>query len=192
MRIGSIRQWPARWAASWRQNWVSHLGTLLMFLVLYAGIHAWQTRSVPSGAAPVFSAPLAGPQVTGSAAAGTVSLASWQAAHPGQAVALHFWADWCPICRAEEHSVSRLSQDWPVLSVAMQSGDAARVQRVLTQRQLAWPTAIDADGQIAKRYGLAAVPALVVIDPQGQIRFATVGYTSEIGMRLRLWWAQTF
>jgi hypothetical protein len=33
---------------------------------------------------------------------------------------------------------------------------------------------------------------LVVVDSHGQIRFAEVGYTSEVGMRLRLWWAQTF
>jgi len=190
MRI-SPSQWPARWMASWRQNWVSHLGTLALFLVLYFGIHAWQTRSIPSGAAPVFSAPLADPQATGGTLS-TVDLANWRAAHPGQAVALHFWADWCPICRTEEHSISRIDRDWPVLSVAMQSGNAARVQAILTQRDLAWQTAIDSDGLIAKRYGLASVPALVVIDPQGQIRFAAVGYTSEVGMRLRLWWAQTF
>ncbi|MDO8450312.1 MAG: redoxin domain-containing protein [Rhodoferax sp.] len=188
MNVDKLRRWPGRWLAQLRQNWKSHLGTLLMFLLLYAGIHAWQTRSVPSGVAPTFSAPAAGPQ----AGSGTIDFASWRASHPGQAVALHFWADWCPICRTEENSVSRISRDWPVLSVAMQSGDAARVQGVLTRRQLDWHTAIDVDGQIAKRFGLASVPALVVVDSHDQIRFAEVGYTSEIGMRLRLWWAQTF
>ena len=188
MRLDRLLGWSARWLASMHQNCKSHLGTLLMVLVLYGGIHAWQTRSVPSGPAPTFTAPAAGPQ----AASGTIDLASWRAAHPGQAVALHFWADWCPVCRTEEHSVSRIIRDWPLLSVAMQSGNAARVQAVLTKRGLDWHTAIDADGQIAKRYGLASVPALVVIDPQGQIRFAEFGYTSEIGMRLRLWWAQNF
>lgn len=188
MNSPQLSGWPGRWLVQLRKNWKSHAGTLLMFLLLYAGIHAWQTRSVPSGAAPTFSAPAAGPQ----AASGSTGFDSWRAAHPGQAVALHFWADWCPICRTEENSVSRISRDWPVLSVAMQSGDAARVQGVLTRRQLDWQTVADPDGQIAKRYGLASVPALVVVDAQGQIRFAEVGYTSEIGMRLRLWWAQTF
>lgn len=188
MNLHKLRSWPGRWLAQLRQNWKSHLGTLLMFLLLYAGIHAWQTRSVPSGPAPAFSAPAAGPQT----ASGAIDFDSWRATHPGQAVALHFWADWCPICRTEENSVSRISRAWPVLSVAMQSGNPAHVQNVLTRRQLDWHTAVDPDGQIAKRYGLASVPALVVVDAQGQIRFAEVGYTSEIGMRLRLWWAQTF
>jgi thiol-disulfide isomerase/thioredoxin len=143
---------------------------------------------VPNGPAPDFSAPAIGSQAGNEA----LQFASWRAAHSGQAVALHFWADWCPICRTEENSVSRLSRDWPVLSVAMQSGDPVHVQSVLTRRELGWHTAIDADGQIAQRYGLSAVPALVVVDAQGQIRFVELGYTSEIGMRLRLWWAQTF
>lgn len=188
MNFNKLASWPGRWLTGLRQNWKSHLGTLLLFVLLYAGIHAWQTRSVPSGVAPAFSAPAAG----SIAASGTVDFDRWRATHPGQAVALHFWADWCPICRTEEHSVSRINRDWPVLSVAMQSGDAARVQGVLTRRQLVWNTAIDADGDIAKRYGLASVPALVVVDAQGFIRFVEVGYTTEIGMRLRLWWAQTF
>jgi thiol:disulfide interchange protein len=177
-----------RWLSRFRHNWKSHAATLLIFLLVYAAIHAWQTRSVPKGTAPTFSAPAAGPQ----AASGMIDFAAWRAAHPGQAVALHFWADWCPICRTEENSFNRINRDWPLLSVAMQSGDATRVQGVLTRRQLDWHTAVDPEGQIAKRFGLTSVPALVVVDAQGQIRFAEVGYTSEIGMRARLWWAQTF
>lgn len=186
MKLDKLRSWPGRWLARLRQNWKSHLGTLLVFLLVYAGIHAWQTRNVPSGVAPTFSAPAAGPQ----AGSGTIDFASWRASHPGRAVALHFWADWCPICRLEEDSISAVQRDWPLLSVAMQSGDAARVQGVLNQRRLDWATAIDADGQIARRYGLASVPAFIVVDAQGQIRFAELGYTTGIGMRLRLWWAQ--
>jgi len=29
---------------------------------------------------------------------------------------------------------------------------------------------------------------MVVIDAQGRLRNPTAGYTSEIGMRLRIWW----
>ena len=119
-----------------------------------------------------------------------LSLAQWRAAHPGQPVALHFWAEWCPICKLEEHSVSRVSRDWPVLTVAMQSGDVAAVRRVLGQRSLEWATVIDPDGSVAASYGFRAVPAFVAIGSDGRIRATSVGYTSEIGMRLRLWWAR--
>lgn len=188
MSTQQARSWPARWLTSLRQNWKSHALTLLLLVLVLAAVQAWKTRDVPSGRAPAFSAPAADLRN----ASGLVDFDAWRESHPGRAVALHFWAEWCAICRAEEHSISRVQRDWPLLGVAMQSGDAAQVQAVLQKRGLDWRTAIDADGQIARRYGLSSVPAFVVVDAQGRIRFAEVGYTSELGMRLRLWWAQSW
>lgn len=188
MSIKQTSSWLGRWLVSLRQNWKSHALSLLLLVLVFAAVQAWQTRDVPAGLAPAFSAPAADLRN----ASGLVDFHAWRQSHPGRAVALHFWADWCPICRAEQHNISRVQRDWPLLGVAMQSGDAARVQAVLKQRQLDWLTAIDADGQIARRYGLQSVPAFVVVDAQGRIRFAEVGYTSELGMRLRLWWAQSW
>ena len=163
-----------------RVRWRSHLTTLAMMVVALVAAHFWQTRNVPSGPAPDFSA------LAVSAQDGAVmSLAQWRAAHPGQPVALHFWAEWCPICKLEEHSVSRVSRDWPVLTVAMQSGEAETVSRVLAERGLDWPTVVDADGALASRYGLHGVPALVVLDADGDIRSVSLGYTTGFGLRAR-------
>lgn len=152
-----------------------------MVLAVLWGVNAWQTRNLPTGPAPNFTANMANGSST--------TLEAWRAKYPDQVVALHFWADWCPICRTEENSVSRLSRDWPVLTLAMQSGDAAKVRGVLTKRQLDWQTAVDPQGQTTHAYGFGGVPAFVVIDKQGRISSATMGYTTELGMRLRLWWA---
>jgi thiol-disulfide isomerase/thioredoxin len=187
MKLNTLLHRPAHWLAAWARNWKSHALTLLVFLLAYAAIHEWQTREIPGGTAPAFSAPAAGQSTPG-----VIHLEDWRQSHAGRAVALHFWADWCPICRMEENSISRLQQDWPVLGVAMRSGDAARVQAVLNRRSLAWLSVVDPDGALAGRYGLSSVPAFIVLDAQGRIRFAEVGYTTEAGMRLRLWWAQTF
>ncbi len=168
-----------------RRQWKSHLITLALALAVVLGVNAWQTRHVPDGAAPEFTAPLAGTDAA-------LTLAQWRAQHPGRAVALHFWADWCPICKLEEGSVTAVQQDWPVLAVAMRSGDAGKVARVLAQRQLPWPSVVDADGRLSASYGLKAVPAFIVLDAEGHIRHAAVGYTTEAGMRLRLWLAQHF
>jgi thiol-disulfide isomerase/thioredoxin len=159
-------------------RWVAEIG--LVVSVLFA-VQWWQARDVPSGPAPAFAAPMADGR--------SGSLAGWRAAHPDKTVALYFWADWCPICKAQEGSVDALRADFPVLTVAMQSGNAAAVAKVLRERGLDWPTAIDADGSIAARFGLHGVPALVVVDGRGAIRSVMVGYTTELGMRLRLWWA---
>ncbi|UJW83637.1 redoxin domain-containing protein [Hydrogenophaga sp. SL48] len=159
-----------------------------MVLVIFAGAQAWQTRHVPSGLAPDFALTLIQPDGSHT----DTTLATWRTAHPGQPVALHVWADWCPICRTEEHSVTRLSRDHPVLTVAMQSGPADKVRKVLVQRQLPWATAVDPRSEIARALGVASVPAFMVVDAHGRLRTPTAGYTSELGMRLRLLWARFF
>ncbi len=147
-------------------------------------VHLWQTRQVPSGPAPAFSAPA----VAGQPGA-ELSLAQWRAAHAGRPVALHFWADWCPICRLEQDHVTRVAADWPVLTVALRSGEAGAVRRALAERGLPWAAVVDPRGEIAAAYGVRAVPAFIVIGPGGELRASSVGYTSALGMRLRLWWA---
>ncbi len=173
---------------SWAENWKSHLGTLLMVLGIVVGMHLWQTRDVPKGAEPELA-------FTFLEADGTqrpMTLAQWRERHPGQAVALHVWAEWCPICRAEEHNIQRLLKSQPVLTIAMQSGPPEAVARVLRQRGHGWPTAVDPRGELARALGVRSVPAFVVLDDQGRLRAASVGYTSELGMRARLWWARWF
>lgn len=158
---------------------------VLLALAVLLGAQLWQTRQVPTGAAPDFSAPAVLP----AGRTAELSLAQWRAAHPGQPVALHFWAEWCGICRLEQHSVGRVAADWPVLTVATQSGPAAAVHAVQARRGLAWATVADPDGHLLARYGLKAVPGFVVIAPDGRVATASAGYTTELGMRLRLWWA---
>jgi thiol:disulfide interchange protein len=167
----------ARRARRWTR-WALELGVFVAVLLV---IQWWQARDVPEGPAPAF---------TGATASGAeTSLEKWRAAHPGRPVVVYFWADWCPICKAQEGSVDAVQRDWPVLTVAMQSGNAAAVANFLHRRGLAWPTVIDADGAIARRFGVRGVPTLVVVGPDGEMRSVMVGYTTEAGMRLRLWWA---
>jgi thiol-disulfide isomerase/thioredoxin len=166
--------------------WVTRGFYLLLFIVVIWGVNAWRTKGVPAEA-PDF----AGVQVHGDGrSSSAVSLASFRARHPGEAVALHFWAEWCPVCRTEENSISRLLDDGlPVLTIATQSGDGDAVYATLQERGLRWPAVLDPDGRILAMYRLPGVPALVVIAPDGTVSSAEIGYTSEIGMRLRLWLA---
>lgn len=154
---------------------------VVLFVAVVFGVQAWQQRDVPSGPAPA----IAGDLADGS----RFDLAAWRAEHPDQPVALHFWADWCPICAKEEGNVTAVLADWPVMTVAMQSGPAAQVTGHLDSHKLAWPTLVDSDGRIAAAYGLKGVPAFVVIGRDGRLRSVSTGYTTELGMRLRLWWA---
>jgi thiol-disulfide isomerase/thioredoxin len=181
-----LRHFALRFAAYVRRHWVSGLFQLLLVALVLGGVQLWQTRHVLSGPAPDWSIQVVDP--TGQVSHTT--LAEWRTRHPNQAVAIHFWAHWCPICRAEENSITRLSRDWPVLTVAMQSGPPRQVAATMRTRELPWQVVMDERGVISEAHGIHAVPSFVVVDSQGRLRTPTVGYTTEIGMRLRLWWVQ--
>ena len=148
-----------------------------MLLVLIVGIRAWQQSGTASGPAPA----LAGELLDGK----PVSLAAFA----GRPVLVHFWATWCPICRAEQGSIDALARDEPVITVAMQSGDRDAVVQHLRKEELSFPVLNDPAGEIAAQWGVRAVPASFIVDGAGQIRFLEIGYTTGIGLRLRLWLA---
>ena len=163
------------------RRWRRRAAEALLFIAIVIGVQFWQTRDTPRGPAPEFAGRLVDGQ--------PFDLATWRAAHAGRPVLLYFWAEWCPICKTTAGNVGNVSADWPVTSIAIQSGTAAPVARVMDDKAYRWPTLPDPAAEVLRRYGLAGVPSFVVINPAGDIRFVAVGYTSEIGLRLRLWWA---
>jgi hypothetical protein len=96
------------------------------------------------------------------------------------------------VCRAEEGNIVAVAEDWPVVSVAMQSGDAATVAKYLKERDNPVPAVIDDAGLIAADWRVRGVPAHFILDPAGNIRFRVVGYATNLGLRARLWWAENF
>jgi thiol-disulfide isomerase/thioredoxin len=107
----------------------------------------------------------------------------------GKPVMLHFWATWCPICELENGSIQSISEDYAVITVASWSEGKAHVEKYLQEKQLTFPVMLDNSGELAKEFGLAGVPASFIIDPNGEIKFVETGYSTEIGLRFRLWLA---
>jgi thiol-disulfide isomerase/thioredoxin len=105
-------------------------------------------------------------------------------------VLVHFWASWCPVCRAEQSSIAAIAQDnQNVITIAMQSGTPEQVAAYMREQGIAFPVLNDPDGHIARAWGVHAVPVSFIIAPDGEIRFVEVGYTTQIGLRLRMWLA---
>ena len=111
-------------------------------------------------------------------------------AHPEKPVLVHFWATWCSICRSEQGSIAAIARDYPnVITVAMQSGTPEAVSRYMHEQGIDFPVVNDQDGALANAWGVHAVPASFIIAPDGTVRFIEVGYTTSVGLRLRLWLA---
>jgi thiol-disulfide isomerase/thioredoxin len=151
------------------------LPQLLLLVAVFALIQWWRAAPLASGQAP----PLAGELVAG----GRADLAALR----GEPVLVHFWASWCPICRLGDGEIDALAKDFQVITVAMQSGSASEVRAHLQREDLSFPAISDAYGELASQWGVQAVPASFVVDGKGEIRFATVGHTTGIGLRARLW-----
>lgn len=136
-------------------------------------VRAYQHRDIAAGPAPE----LDGPLLDGRA---------FRLMPMDKPVLVHFWATWCSICRAEQGTINDLARDYSVITVAMQSGSDDAVTRHLSEQNLAFAVINDADGRIANRWGVRAVPATFVVDRAGMIRFVEVGYTTELGLRARM------
>lgn len=100
---------------------------------------------------------------------------------------IHFWATWCEVCKAMNGNIAALSAEKNVVTVASLSGNAEQVRDYLRDNRLTMPVVVDPRGRLAASYGVNAFPTTMVVDKKGKIRLAEVGYTTEIGLRVRLW-----
>jgi len=148
---------------------------LLLVIVLFA-LHWYQTRHVVAGLAPEFETVL----LDGASA----SLSDYR----GQPLLLQFWASWCPVCRMELASIDAVANDYAVLSIALDTMSAAQMSAWMQERAVDFQVSVRDAEHIASLYGVQGVPTSLIIDADGQIRFTEVGYTTEAGLRTRLWW----
>ena len=152
-------------------------GSWLVLLGLLAGIVFFQTRGLVSGRPPAIH----GPTLDGSV---------FDLNHlSGRPSIIYFWASWCGVCEAIQDNVQAVATDHPIITVALKSGNAAEVSDYMRKESFDVPVLLDETGDLAQRYGVRGVPTLFFLDGQGNIRLTASGYTSEAGLRLRLWLA---
>jgi len=139
------------------------------------GVNWWKTQDAPSGNLSEFGGELMDGSI--------FTIAQFA----GKPVLFHFWATWCPICNLQKGSVQSISEDYPVISIASWSEGDAEVKSYMLENQLTFPVVLDNSGELAQKFGLKGVPASFILDPSGEIEFVESGYSTEIGLRLRLW-----
>ena len=104
----------------------------------------------------------------------------------GHKAVVAFWAPWCSVCKVEMPTLRKLAADLvPVVSVALAYPDRASVERFADEHAEGLPVLLGTE-QTADDWSVQAYPTLYVVDEEGRIEHAVVGYTTAIGLRLRL------
>ena len=146
----------------------------LLFLAVGWGVDFWRTRSIPSD------------QILGlvvnDVQGHKVDLLALSTEKP---VLLYFWATWCNVCRTVSPSVDFISDHYSVLSVAIQSGNETRIKQYMKSKAYDFSVINDQQGVISKAWEVSQTPTIFIID-KGEIKSITTGFTSPLGMWLRL------
>ena len=104
----------------------------------------------------------------------------------GKPLIIHFWATWCPTCKLEAANIQSVSEQYTVLTIAVQSGDNGKIEAYMKEHSFDFKVLNDTDGVWAKKFKVEAFPTTFIYDSKGELRFTEVGYTTTAGLLARL------
>ena len=105
-----------------------------------------------------------------------------------QPILIYIWATWCSVCRFQSPVIDSIASDIDVLSIAVNSGQDQEVREYMKQHHLTFPVLNDPHHRWSQRFKVSVFPTLFLYNAQGQRKFTEVGYTSWLGLKVRLWW----
>ena len=104
-------------------------------------------------------------------------------------ILIHFWATWCPTCSIEASNIQTISEHYEVLTIAVDSGDDQNINNYLKKHDLNFKVINDKNSIYSKQFNISVFPTTLIYDKNKNIIFSEVGYTSTIGLMVRMWWA---
>ena len=98
----------------------------------------------------------------------------------GQVVLVNFWATWCGPCRQEIPHLNKLydkyrASGFVLLGVNIDE-DAKVAADLAAKLGVKFPVLLDTDKKVSRLYDMSAMPATVVIDRDGRVRYIHRGY----------------
>ena len=102
---------------------------------------------------------------------------------------IHFWATWCPTCKVEASNIQTISKSYEVITIAVKSGTKEEINTWLSENSYDFKVINDNTGILSSKFKVAAFPTTFIYNKNKELVFSDVGYTSTIGLYLRMWWA---
>lgn len=106
----------------------------------------------------------------------------------GKPTLVYFWAPWCSVCK---HSLPNLESffkdnqmDVNVVSIALSYEKVDDVHMAMVKHKLSFPTLLGTP-DIADKFLITGFPTYYVLDSDGKVESKSLGYSTEIGMKVR-------
>ena len=144
-------------------------------------VSATRERPLDPGSVVETSGPM--PAVAGETLAGDVLQ---EEAYRGKVVVVNFWASWCGPCRREQPGLQRLHREYDdrVAFIGVDfKDDAAAARTYLDEFHVTYPSVADRDGSLAHEFGIPYLPATILVDPTGEMRYLMLGAQPEQTVR---------
>ncbi|TSD05600.1 MAG: thiol-disulfide oxidoreductase [Parcubacteria group bacterium Greene0714_7] len=117
---------------------------------------------------------------------GTVTLAEYKGRKP---VVLDFWATWCPNCQRDMPHLNAFYEKYKdkieVIGIDLQE-DPSIVQKFISDRNITFPIALDAQGVATQAFGVRYTNFHVLVDANGNVVKAIPGDIQESDFKLLL------
>ncbi len=97
----------------------------------------------------------------------------------GRVTAIRFWADWCPFCEQEMKELEPVYRKYrprglAILAVNVRQ-DRDTAARFVAKLGISYPTLLDQEGEVARRYGVMGLPTTYFVDGNGVLRAKVLG-----------------
>lgn len=101
-------------------------------------------------------------------------------------VVIYAWASWCALCSVTTPQVKWLQALYPTTSIAVQSGDDAKVAQYIKSKNIQFPVINDNDGLLANSLNIKGTPTFIIASNTGKVHYYSVGVSFLPSLLLKL------
>jgi thiol-disulfide isomerase/thioredoxin len=104
-------------------------------------------------------------------------------AYKGKVVYIDFWASWCGPCKESFPWLNKIHQKYKdqglvVVGINVDK-EKSKADEFLKEHPAQFPIFFNADGSLAKKFGVKGMPYSVIIDKKGQVIHSHIGFHAD-------------